>query len=61
MKKNVDAVIAKHLKKGQKAITSYKIEPKIIGGMLVSIGDKYADMSIATKLNKYSEIIKSSA
>lgn len=61
MKKEVEAAIGKFMKQGQKSIVNYKVDPSIIGGMVVSIGDKYADMSIATKLNKYSEIIKSAA
>lgn len=36
-------------------------DPSIIGGMIVSIGDKYVDMSMASKLTKYTEIIKSAA
>ncbi len=39
----------------------YKVDPAIIGGMVVSIGDKYADMSIATKMNKYTDLIKAAA
>ena len=39
----------------------YKVDPAIIGGMVVSIGDKYADMSIATKMKKYTDIIKAAA
>ena len=41
--------------------TSYKVDPSIIGGMVVSIGDKYADMSIASKMKKYTELIKAAA
>ena len=61
MKKEIDAAVTKFLEKGQKSLTTYKVDPSIIGGMIVSNGDKYADMSIATKLKKYSEIIKSGA
>merc|ERR1711970_1069981 len=49
------------LTKGQKSLISYKVDPSIVGGMIVSIGDKYVDMSIASKLKKYSELIKSAA
>ena len=41
--------------------TNYKVDPAIIGGMVVSIGDKYADMSIATKMKKYTDLIKAAA
>ena len=41
--------------------TSYKVDPTIIGGMVVSIGDKFADMSIASKMKKYTELIQAAA
>lgn len=31
-----------------------------MGGMIVSIGDKYVDLSTASKLKKYSDILKDS-
>merc|ERR1712113_1183462 len=61
MVKEVEATIALFLKKGEKSKTSYKVDPSIIGGMVVSIGDKYADMSIASKMKKYTELIKAAA
>ena len=61
MKKEVDGAIAGFLVKGQKSLISYKVDASIVGGMIVSIGDKYVDMSIASKLNKYSELIKAAA
>jgi len=61
MTKEVEATIALFLKKGEKSLTSYKVDPTIIGGMVVSIGDKFADMSIASKMKKYTELIKAAA
>lgn len=61
MKKEVDGAIASFLAKGQKSLISYKVDATIVGGMIVSIGDKYVDMSIASKLNKYSELITAAA
>ena len=61
MKKEVDGAIASFLVKGQKSLISYKVDATIVGGMIVSIGDKYVDMSIASKLNKYSELISAAA
>lgn len=38
-----------------------RVDPALIGGMVVSIGDKYVDMSIATKIKKYTELISTTA
>ncbi|XP_050527606.1 ATP synthase subunit O, mitochondrial [Daktulosphaira vitifoliae] len=46
-------------KKGETIKLNLKVDPNIIGGMVVSIGDKYVDMSVATKIKKYTEIIQS--
>lgn len=61
MTKEVESAIAGFLKSGQKSLVSYKVDPNIIGGMVVSIGDKFVDMSMSSKLKKYEEIIKSAA
>ncbi len=61
MKKEVEGAMASFLTKGQKSLISYKVDPTIIGGMVVSIGDKYVDMSMASKLKKYSEMISAAA
>lgn len=61
MKKEVESAINSFMKSGQKSLISYKVDPSIIGGMIVSIGDRFVDMSMSTKLKKYEEIIKSAA
>ncbi len=61
MKKEVEATLASFLKSGQKSLVNYKVDASIIGGMVVSIGDKFVDMSISSKMNKYTEILKSAA
>ncbi|KOB76603.1 H+ transporting ATP synthase O subunit isoform 1, partial [Operophtera brumata] len=44
--------------KGNETIhLSAKVDPALIGGMVVSIGDKYVDMSVASKVKKYTELI----
>merc|ERR1711997_898823 len=61
MKKEVEATIALFLKKGEKSLISYEVKPEIMGGMVVSIGDRFVDMSTASKVKKYTEIIQAAA
>lgn len=59
--KDVEGALKGFLKSNQKLLITTKTDPAIIGGMIVSIGDKYVDMSIASKIRKYSKIIAESA
>merc|ERR1712080_692296 len=61
MAKDVEAALGGFLKAGEKALISYTVDPAIVGGMVVSIADKFVDMSMISKLNKYSELIKGAA
>merc|ERR1711974_576162 len=61
MKKEIEATIALFLQKGQKSLISYEVKPEIMGGMVVSIGDRFVDMSTASKVKKYTEIIQAAA
>ena len=60
MKKEIDAALGAFVQKGQSIKVEMKVDPAILGGMLVSIGDKFVDMSIASKINKYTQVIKES-
>jgi len=46
------------VKKGEVIIVKTKVDPSIIGGLVISIGDKYVDMSFANKIKTYTNIIK---
>lgn len=35
-----------------------KVDPSILGGMVITIGDKYVDMSTASKIKMYTNVIK---
>jgi len=61
MQTEVEGALNGFLKANQKALINYAIDPSIVGGMVVSIGDKFCDMSMSSKLNKYSELIKGAA
>ncbi|KAJ7320548.1 hypothetical protein JRQ81_020059 [Phrynocephalus forsythii] len=45
------------LAKGEVLKLELKTDPTILGGMIVSIGDKYVDMSTRTKIQKLSKIM----
>ncbi|XP_078088908.1 ATP synthase peripheral stalk subunit OSCP, mitochondrial isoform X2 [Mustelus asterias] len=45
------------LKKNETLKLETKTDPSILGGMIVSVGDKYADMSTKTKIQKLSKLI----
>ena len=57
----VEGALKGFLKADEKALVSYAVDPTIVGGMVVAIGDKFCDMSMSTKLTKYSELIKGAA
>ncbi|XP_034037816.1 ATP synthase subunit O, mitochondrial [Thalassophryne amazonica] len=46
------------LQKGETIKLETKVDPLILGGMVVSIGDKYVDMSTKTKIQKLTKLIK---
>ncbi|XP_046741558.1 ATP synthase subunit O, mitochondrial [Diprion similis] len=57
-KSKLESTLKGFLKPGQTILLTTKLDPSILGGMVVSIGDKYVDMSVASKVKKYSDIIK---
>jgi len=58
LRKELDAALQAFLKPGQSIQITSTVDPEIMGGMIVSIGDRYVDMSIASKIKKYSDIVK---
>ncbi|TRY97222.1 hypothetical protein DNTS_013716 [Danionella cerebrum] len=46
------------LEKGQTIKLETKSDPSILGGMIVSIGDKYVDMSTKTKVQRLTKLIR---
>ena len=67
--KPLDAAQTKQLEAALKAFTkdnqvlkiTSRVDPSIIGGLIVSIGDKYVDMSIVSKIKMYTDVISSAA
>ncbi|NP_001166827.1 H+ transporting ATP synthase O subunit isoform 2 [Bombyx mori] len=56
-RQNLEAALKKFLKGNETVQLTAKVDPSLIGGMVVSIGDKYVDMSVASKVKKYTELI----
>ena len=56
--KELQAVLQGFLKKGNKLQLDLKVDPSLVGGMIVELGDRYVDLSIASKLKLYSQIVK---
>lgn len=61
MKSKLETALKGFLSKGQSILLTTKVDPDILGGMIVVVGDKYVDLSVATKVKKYSEIIAGTA
>ncbi|KAK9907612.1 hypothetical protein WJX75_006992 [Coccomyxa subellipsoidea] len=53
IKKGLDG----YLKKGQSLLLDQKVEPAIIGGVIIDIGDKHIDLSINTRIKKIQQLL----
>jgi len=61
MKTKLESTLKRLLQKGQTILLTTKVDPSIIGGMIVSVGDKYVDMSVASKIKMYTDLIETAA
>lgn len=57
LKGQLESALKSFTKKGETILLNVKVDPAIIGGMVISIGDKYVDMSVASKIKKYTDLI----
>jgi len=53
----LESTLKKFLKANENIKLTARVDPSIIGGLVISIGDKYVDLSIASKVKKYQEVI----
>lgn len=58
-KAEVEAALQLFLKKGEVMLLETMVDPTIMGGMQVTVGDKFVDMSVSTKMKKYMNAISS--
>ncbi|RUS90852.1 hypothetical protein EGW08_001359 [Elysia chlorotica] len=56
--KELRAALQAFLKKGQSLQLQTEVDPSLIGGMKVTIGDRFVDMSMANKIKTYTNLIK---
>merc|ERR1712130_581492 len=61
---DVAAAVSSMLGEGQTPVITSSVEKDLLGGMTVSLGDKYTDMkyidmSVASKVKKYTDLLKS--
>lgn len=59
LRAELDAVLKQFSKQGEKVSVETSVDPEIMGGMIVEIGDRYIDMSIASKIKAYTDILTS--
>ncbi|KAJ8933638.1 hypothetical protein NQ314_013901 [Rhamnusium bicolor] len=59
-KQKLQGVLKSFVKSNESIYLTTKVDPSIIGGMIVSVGDRYVDMSVASKIKKYTDIISAS-
>jgi len=60
-RKNLRGVLTKFVKSNETIQLKETVDPSIIGGLVASIGDKYVDMSVASKIKKYKDLIEAAA
>jgi len=58
LQQELEAALKTFVKSGQSIVLKTKVDPTIMGGLIVSIGDKYVDMSTASKIKKYTDLIQ---
>lgn len=55
---NVKTGLKKVLKKDETLLLEEKVDPSIISGIIIDIGDKHVDMSVQTRVKKLQQIIR---
>ena len=56
--KELTAVLQTFIKQNHKMELETQVNPDLVGGMVIELGDRYIDLSLATKLKTYSNIVK---
>ncbi len=56
--KELQAVLQAFLKQGHKLKLDTVVDPDVMGGMVIELGDRYIDLSLSSKLKTFSNIVK---
>jgi F-type H+-transporting ATPase subunit O len=59
LRNELDSVLKQFSKKGEKLNVETNVDPSIMGGMIIELGDRYIDMSIASKIKAYTDVLTS--
>lgn len=59
--KELKGILEGFLQQGQKLYLQTEVDPSLVGGMTVTIGDKFVDMSLKSKIKLYTDILKSTS
>ena len=54
----ITAGLKKMLATGQSLVLEEKVDPSIISGIIVDIGDKHVDMSVLSRVRKLQQIVR---
>ena len=54
---NVKSGLKKILKSGQTLMLEQKVDPSIISGIIIDVGDKHVDLSVQTRMKKLQQIM----
>lgn len=47
---SIESALGTHVSKGEKVVLTSKVDPSILGGLTVQIGDKFLDLSAGSKI-----------
>jgi len=56
--KSVQASLSTHIGKDETLVLETRVDPEILGGLTVEVGDKQIDLSLASKMNKIHQILR---
>ena len=54
---DIKAAMGKFLESGQKLNFTVQVDPTIVGGLVIDIGDKHIDLSINTRIKKMEQLL----